>query len=98
MIHILLARKTKGDKGNSTEWIYRESEIRAILSSVIRQKGELQNECFKKTKHAKFSEKQTFLTPWYAHVRENLARFVFLKHPFWSSSFCLITDEVSELQ
>ena len=25
------------------------------------------NECFKKTKHAKFSE--IFLTPWYAHVR-----------------------------
>ena len=24
--------------------------------------------CFKKTNHAKFSEKQTFLTPWYAHV------------------------------
>ena len=25
---------------------------------------------------------------------ENLARFVFLKHPFWDMSFCLITDEV----
>ena len=37
-------------------------------SSVIRQKGESQNRCFKNTKHAKFSEKQTFLTPWYAHV------------------------------
>ena len=37
--------------------------------SVIRQKGESQNGCFKKTKHAKFSEKRTFLTPWYAHVR-----------------------------
>ena len=32
-------------------------------SSVIRQKGESQNGFFKKTKHAKFSEKQTFLTP-----------------------------------
>ena len=41
-------------------------------SSVIRQKGEShesQNGCFMKTKHAKFSEKRTFLTPWYAHVR-----------------------------
>ena len=38
-------------------------------SSVIRQKGESQNGCcFKKTKHAKFSEKRTFLTPWYAGV------------------------------
>ena len=32
-------------------------------SSVIRQKGESQNGCFKKTKHAKFSTKRTFLTP-----------------------------------
>ena len=37
-------------------------------SSVIRQKGESQNGSFKKTKHAKFSEKRTFFTPWYAHV------------------------------
>ena len=34
-----------------------------LISSVIRQKGESQNACFKKTKHVKFSEKQTFLTP-----------------------------------
>ena len=32
-------------------------------TSVIRQKGKSQNECFKKAKHAKISEKQTFLTP-----------------------------------
>ena len=32
-------------------------------SSVIRQKGESKNGCFMKTKHAKFSEKRTFLTP-----------------------------------
>ena len=38
-------------------------------SSVIRQKGESQNWCFKKTKHAKFSEKRTFHTLWYACVR-----------------------------
>ena len=30
-------------------------------SSVIRQRGESQDGCFKKTKHAKFSEKRTFL-------------------------------------
>ena len=40
-----------------------------LRSSVIRQKGESQNGCFKKTKHVKFSEKRTFLTPWLAHVR-----------------------------
>ena len=35
---------------------------------VIRQKGESQNKCFKKAKHAIFSEKWTFLTPWYTHL------------------------------
>ena len=75
-------------------------------SSVVRQKGESQNGCFKKTKYVKFSEKRTFLTSWYAHLcvyqgrgrgvrnvrfSENLACFVFLKHPFWD---CLITDEI----
>ena len=25
--------------------------------------------CFKKTKHAKFSKKREFLTPWYAYIR-----------------------------
>ena len=91
-------------------------------SSVIRQKSESQNGCFKKTKHAKFSKKRTFLTPWYAlfsciqteyrdllwiqenseyqgigNVRflENLACSIFLKHLFWDSPFCLITDAVS---
>ena len=34
-----------------------------ISSSVIKQKSESQNECFEKAKHAKISEKQTFLTP-----------------------------------
>ena len=46
-------------------------------SSVIRQKGEShesQNGCFMKTKHTKFSEKRTFLTPWYAHVRVKYTR------------------------
>ena len=32
-------------------------------SSVIRQKGESQNGCFKKTKHAKFSEKNEHFLP-----------------------------------
>ena len=38
-------------------------------SSVIRQKGESQNGCFKKPKHAKISEKHTFLT----HVRVRIS-------------------------
>ena len=45
-----------------------EAENFVDKSSVIRQKGESQNGGNKKSKHAKFSEKRTFLTPWYAHV------------------------------
>ena len=78
--------------------------IPLINASVIRQKGESQNECFKKTKQAKFSEKRIFLTPlictfMYQGVRnvrfsENLACFFLLKHPFWDLLFCLITDYI----
>ena len=39
-----------------------------ITTSAIRQKGESRNGCYKKTKHSKFSEKQTFLTPWCAFL------------------------------
>ena len=72
-------------------------------SSVIRQKGQSQNGCFKKTKHVEFSEKRTFFYPLirtgtcaYQGVKtvrfsENLTCFVFLKYPFWGSPFCLIT-------
>ena len=37
------------------------SGISKTIPSVIRQKGESQNGCFKKTKHANFSEKEHFL-------------------------------------
>ena len=59
------------------------------ITSVPRKQS-MQN--FPKNKH--------FLPPWYAHqgVRNvrfsgNLACFVFMKHSFWDSPFCLITDE-----
>ena len=65
-----------------------------------RQKGESQNGCFKKIEQVKFSEKQTFFTPWYAHVRtcayqglrnalflENLTSFVFLETPVLKFAF-----------
>ena len=42
---------------------FSENSFPVNLSSGIRQKGESQNGCFKKAKHAKISEKQTFLTP-----------------------------------
>ena len=77
-------------------------------SSVIRQKGESQNGCFKKTKHAKFPKNEHFLPPdphkytnTYQGVRnvrftENLACFVSLKHPFRDSPFCIITDVIKQ--
>ena len=50
--------------------LFREYRFRhTVLSSVIRQIGESQNGCYKKTKHVKFYEKRTFLTPWYVHIR-----------------------------
>ena len=45
------------------------SSLQGNSSSVIRQNGESQNGCFEKTKHAKFSENSTCLTPLYAHAR-----------------------------
>ena len=77
--------------------------FKGYISSIIRQKGESQNECFKKTKHVKFSEKRTFtfLTCAYQGVRnirfsQNLTCFIFLKQPFWDSPFRLITDDLLE--
>ena len=42
--------------------------------SYFRQKGKSQNVGYKKTKHANFSEKPTFFTPWYAHARVRIRR------------------------
>ena len=63
------------------------------LSLVIRQKGETQNGGNKKTKHVKFSEKRTFLTPWDAQVRVRIMgweKFVFRKiwHVLLSCYLC----------
>ena len=62
----------------SLKFWFGDSEKLTIRSSVIRQQGESQNRCFKKTKQAKFSEKQTFLTAWYAHVRFEIHPFALL--------------------
>ena len=40
--------------------------VDATFTGWYRSKS--QNGCFQKTKHARFSEKRTFLTPWYAHI------------------------------
>ena len=58
------------------------------ILSVIRQKGESQNGCFKKTKLAKFSEKRTL------HPDMHMYVFVSLKNSFSNPLFCLITDDI----
>ena len=89
------------DVWQGSEYVSVESEWINLKTSVIRQKGESENVCFKKTKHAKFSQKRTFLTHdthmymCLSVVRnvcfsENLACFVFLKHPFWNRPFALL--------
>ena len=70
--------------------------IRIILS-VIRQKGESQNGCFKKKSTLKRTRTCTYQIVRNTSFSENFACFVFLKHPFWESSFCLITDNVREI-
>ena len=52
------------------------------------EKGESQNGCFRKTKHAKFSEKQTFLTPGYAHVRKFWQVYRKIWHALFSWNTC----------
>ena len=48
-----------------------------LKSLVIRQKGESQNGCFKKTKHAKFFEKRIFFTP-LIRTRVSYIRTIFM--------------------
>ena len=48
------------------------------ILSVIRQKDKFQNGGNKKTKHAKFSAKQTFFYSWYTQVRFEICPFALL--------------------
>ena len=43
-------------------YIYAVVKYNGYKSSVIKKKDESPNGCFKKRKHVKFSEKQTFFT------------------------------------
>ena len=59
-----------------------------IDSSVIRQKGESQNGGLKKTKYIKYSEKRTYLTTWYAHVRVGIMGYeMFIFRKIWCALF-----------
>ena len=58
------------------------------VQSVIREIGESENGCFKKTKHAKSSEKQKFLTPWYALLPYYRRYMCFITHISPMTHFC----------
>ena len=68
-IHNIIQTRTYGDK--FTNKIKRQNEIKITSDKtlVVKQKGECQNRGKKKANHVKYSEKWTFLTPWYAHVQ-----------------------------
>ena len=63
IILILVDILIKGAYEGRCHTVIMEHFTKRVNVSVIRQKGESQNGCFKETKHAKFSEKRTFLTP-----------------------------------
>ena len=67
-------------------------------SSVIRRQGEPQNGCYEKTKLAKFSEKRTFLTNWYAHMCVSVGQKYSLTVPCINWNDCLKFHRPSSLQ
>ena len=77
---------------------------RRISKQVFQHNAELLN--FPKNKMLNFPKNEHFLPPIrtcaYQGVRnvrfsEILACFLFLKHPFWDLSFCIITDDINDL-
>ena len=61
-------------------------------SLVIRQKGESQSGCYKKTKRAKCSKNQTFIIPWYTDVKRLSAR-----SSLWEFIADWLTDQAGRL-
>ena len=83
--------------------------VSTYVLRVIRndKRANLKTGVSRKQSTSNFAKSESFLPPdtyvcvsGVRNVRfsENLACFVFLKHPFWDSLFCLITVEVSLFQ
>ena len=62
-------------------------------------KGGISKRVFQENKARQIFQKANISYPPDAHVRfsENLACFVFSKHPFWDSPFCLISDDLWQM-
>ena len=86
---------------NKEDLAIREQQIKHVcysfvmaISSVIKQKGESQNGG-NKTKHTKFSEKQTFLTPdTYTYVGVSGGQEIVFRK-IWCALFCYLRFEIS---
>ena len=58
-----------------------------------RKRTNLKTDVSRKQSTLNFPKNEHFLPP-KTHFSENLAYFVFLKHPCWNSTFCLITNNL----
>ena len=73
------------------------NKVKGRISKRVFQ-GNKARQIFRKLNVSLPAETQTYVA--YQRViivrfSENLTGFVFLKHPFWDSTFCLITEELS---
>ena len=99
----LLSLKIPFSKQNTCHFFtLKENQLYSVskhnIASAIRQKGESQNGCYKKTKHVKFSEKGTFLTPWYTHALLHYFRFSQCPQIMWIKCLkcTIMLQEISE--
>ena len=73
-------------KGRISKRLFQENKARQILrkTNISYHLIRTRTCTYQEVKNVRFSE--------------ILACFVFLKHPFWDSHFCLITDDISVIQ
>ena len=108
VIHRFLTETKQNSCTNSKVWIYKEIVrfVSVSLLNIGRKWGKRANlkTVFQENKAVQIFRKTNIFYPLihkrtcaYQGVRnvcfwENLASFVFLKHPFWDSPFCLFTN------
>ena len=66
-------------KGRISKRVFQENKARQIFRKTNISYSLIRTRAYQGVRNVRFSE--------------NLACFVFLKHPFWDSPFCLITDD-----
>ena len=73
-------------KGRISKWVFRENKARQIFwkTNISYPLIPIRKCAYQAVRNVRFSE--------------NLACLVFLKHPFWDSPFCLISDELCRFE